>query len=77
VNAGMDLWVILNFGKFLKSCTLGGLSNRVQLHEVSMFVRTYTRCYKHFTLPVKCKIQQSNNITAVLSCDRIHLMMTM
>jgi hypothetical protein len=65
LNADMDLRVILNVGKFLKSLTIGGLSNRIQLHEVSLFVRTYKRCYKHFTLPVKLKMQQSNNITAV------------
>jgi hypothetical protein len=34
VNEVMKLRVPLNFGKFLSSCTTGGLSTRAQLHEV-------------------------------------------
>jgi hypothetical protein len=36
VNAVMNLLVPYNFGKFLSSCTTGGFSIRVQLHEVSL-----------------------------------------
>jgi hypothetical protein len=35
VNAVMNLWVPLNVGKFLCSCTTGGFSRSAQLHEVS------------------------------------------
>jgi hypothetical protein len=33
VNAVMNLRVPYNAGKFLSSCTVGGLSRRAQLHE--------------------------------------------
>jgi hypothetical protein len=35
VNTVMNLWVPQNAGKFLRSCIVGGLSRRAQLHEVS------------------------------------------
>jgi hypothetical protein len=34
VNAGMNLWVQYNAGKFLR-CTIGGFSRRAQPHEIS------------------------------------------
>jgi hypothetical protein len=33
VNTVMNLWVPLNAGKFLSSCTIGGFSRKDQLHE--------------------------------------------
>jgi hypothetical protein len=33
MNTVMNLRVPLNSGKFLSSCTIGGLSRRAQLHE--------------------------------------------
>jgi hypothetical protein len=35
VNSVMNLWVPLNAGIFLNSCTTGGFSRRAQLHEIS------------------------------------------
>jgi hypothetical protein len=35
INTVMNLWVRLNVGKFLSSYTIGGISRRAQLHEVS------------------------------------------
>jgi hypothetical protein len=35
VNTVMNLWRPQNAGKFLISCTIGGLSRRAQFHEVS------------------------------------------
>jgi hypothetical protein len=35
VNTAMNLWVPLNPGKFLSSCTIGGFSRRAHLQEVS------------------------------------------
>jgi hypothetical protein len=35
VNTVMNVRVPHNAGKFLSSCTIGGSSRRVQLHEVS------------------------------------------
>jgi hypothetical protein len=34
VNTVMNLRIPQNAGKFLSSCTVGGFSRRVQLHEV-------------------------------------------
>jgi hypothetical protein len=33
VNTVMNLWVPLNAGKFLSSCTIASFSRRAQLHE--------------------------------------------
>jgi hypothetical protein len=33
VNMVMNLWVPSNSGKFLSSCTVGGISRRAPLHE--------------------------------------------
>jgi hypothetical protein len=38
VNAEMNLRVPQNAGKFLSSCTIGGFSRSVQLHEVSIYL---------------------------------------
>jgi hypothetical protein len=35
MNTLMNLWVPLNVGKFLSSCTTGGLSRRARLHGLS------------------------------------------
>jgi hypothetical protein len=35
VNTVMNLRVPQNVGKFLSSCTIGGVSRKAQLHEVS------------------------------------------
>jgi hypothetical protein len=40
VNTVMKLRVPLNVGKFLSSCTTGGLSRRAQLQEVSYLALT-------------------------------------
>jgi hypothetical protein len=34
VNMAMNLWVPLNAGKLLSSCTIGGFSRRARLHGV-------------------------------------------
>jgi hypothetical protein len=44
VNTVMNLRVPYNAGKFLSSCTTGGLSRRAQLHEVSYNVLTVSTC---------------------------------
>jgi hypothetical protein len=35
VNTVINLWVPLNVGKFLSSCTTGGFSRKAQLHGVT------------------------------------------
>jgi hypothetical protein len=44
VNPVMKLLVPYNTGKFLSSCTIGGLSRSVQLHEVSL-VNVLLNCF--------------------------------
>jgi hypothetical protein len=38
VNTAMNLQLLYNLGKFLRSCITGGFSRRPQLHEVSQSI---------------------------------------
>jgi hypothetical protein len=52
VNTIMKLRVPQNIGKFLSSCTIGGFSQKTQVHEVSLVSYTFhlLRIYQMFRI---------------------------
>jgi hypothetical protein len=57
VNTVMKLRVPSHVGKFLSSCTTGGLTRRTQLHAVSLLEVSYFTVLESLLLSRACKSQ--------------------